>query len=458
MEVRAYLEKMKSLQKSLLLFLENKTDEEENLQNLLQLLEDYKIKANTSDFKMFLRLISKISENNQHFSNYFDKIKSVIDHIKTEIKQTFSNQEIFEIFKRNNKFLLFLVKSNIIVFDESLYNHIKKPYSSYDDYLPFFFPEFKKFLNEKDIEKYSKEITDDFEEKRKIGENDNYICELIRNDNIDEFTSYVKKNNFSINSKIKESLFETNRFIQMKTLPSSGSSTLIEYAAYFGSVRIFKYLYSQNVQMKPKLLTYSIHGANMEIFHILEKNKSLLEEPKKRGISALKNEFGEYEYDIEDLIHLNSKRTIKDKCLIEAILCHHNEMVRYILKKWFKKKDDSLIISKSIRNLNFEFIEEYFNCESTFYYLCKHDYYKLAELLLKTKKMNVSKKAIQIFFVLIVTFNTYFLFYKIMTFFLLNKTPLFVAIRMGNIDIIKLLFSSAKINVNTKNIFALHFF
>ena len=161
--------------------------------------------------------------------------------------------------------------------------------------------------------------------------------------------------------------------------------------------------------MKPKLLTYSIHGANMEIFHLLEKNKSLHEEPKKKGYSAFKNEFGEFEYDVEDLIHFNSKRKIRDKCLIEAIRCHHNEMVRYILKKWFKKKDESLIISKSVQSLNFEFIEEYFKCEDTFYYLCKHDYYTLAVLLLKTKKINVSKKAISNIIILTVMFNNFFI-------------------------------------------------
>ena len=408
MEVQTYLEKMKSLQKGFLSFLTCKTKEEENYQNLIQLLDDYKIKENQSDFKMFLRLITKIANNDQHLPNYFIKIKSVIDNIKNEIKQTFSNREIFDIFRSNKRIILFLIEANIIAFDETLIHHLKRVHS-FSDFLPFFFPELKPFLTEKEIEKYSKEITDDFEEKRKIGENDDDISELIRNDKIDEFIAYINKNKIQASSKLKVSIFETNKFIAIKSLPHTGSSTLIEYAAYFGSVKIFKYLYSQNVQMKPKLLTYSIHGANMEIFHLLEKNKSLLEEPKKKGYSAFKNEFGEFEYDVEDLIHFNSKRTIRDKCLIEAIRCHHNEMVRYILKKWFKKKDESLIISKSVQSLNFELIEEYFKCEDTFYYLCKHDYYTLAVLLLKTKKINVSKKAISNIIILTVMFNNFFI-------------------------------------------------
>lgn len=415
MEVQAYLKKMKSLQKGFISFISSKTkEEEETHQNLIQLLDDYKIKENQSDFKMFLRLITKIADNDQHLPNYFNKITSVIDHIKNEIKQTFSNQEIFDIFRSNKRIILFLIKSNIISFDEALIPHLKKVHS-YSDYLPFFYPELKPFLTEKEIEKYSKEITDDFEEKRQIGENDDYISELIRNDKIDEFIAYINKNKIEASSKLKFSIFETNKFITIKSMPHSGSSTLIEYAAYFGSVQIFKYLYSHNVQMKAKLLTYSIHGSNTEIFHLLEKNKSLLDPPKKKGYSAFKNEFGEFDYDIEDLLHFNSKRTIREKCLIEAIRCHHNELVRYILKKWFKKKDESLIISKSVQSLNFEFIEEYFNCEDTFYYLCKHNYYALAVLLLKGKNINVSKKAIQRVYVLTVMFNKFF-FNKISVF------------------------------------------
>ena len=71
--------------------------------------------------------------------------------------------------------------------------------------------------------------------KRKSGENDTYICQLIQKDDIDNFISYISQNDILLNSEITESIFETNRFL-LKKKPS-----IIEYASFFGSIQIFKY-------------------------------------------------------------------------------------------------------------------------------------------------------------------------------------------------------------------------
>ena len=42
----------------------------------------------------------------------------------------------------------------------------------------------------------------DYDEKRQKGENDSYICTLIRNDLIDEFIVHVNKTNISLSSTI----------------------------------------------------------------------------------------------------------------------------------------------------------------------------------------------------------------------------------------------------------------
>ena len=44
------------------------------------------------------------------------------------------------------------------------------------------------------------ELPENFQEKRKAGENDELICYLIRNDLLDDFIIYVNKNSFSIDS------------------------------------------------------------------------------------------------------------------------------------------------------------------------------------------------------------------------------------------------------------------
>ena len=68
-------------------------------------------------------------------------------------------------------------------------------------------------------------------------------------------------------SLVERSTFETNIFLLKKKKIS-----LIEYAAFYGSVQIFKYLYLNVVEMTPKLWICAIHGYDEEIIHILEEN------------------------------------------------------------------------------------------------------------------------------------------------------------------------------------------
>ena len=64
------------------------------------------------------------------------------------------------------------------------------------------------------------------------------FCSLIQKDLIEEFTIYMNKNGYSINSTINLSIYETNNLL----LKQFGI-TLIEYAAFFGSIQIFDYLF-----------------------------------------------------------------------------------------------------------------------------------------------------------------------------------------------------------------------
>ena len=67
---------------------------------------------------------------------------------------------------------------------------------------------FKKFLR-----KFSKQLPDNFFKQRKIGQNENYICKLIREDSIDEFITFVNQHNYLPNSNIERSIYETNSFL-----------------------------------------------------------------------------------------------------------------------------------------------------------------------------------------------------------------------------------------------------
>ena len=110
-------------------------------------------------------------------------------------------------------------------------------------YLQYFSPEIRPFINDywiNSIKEYrfkqyiikqvNEELPNNFNDLRKIGENNSLICKIIRNDSIQEFIKYVNENHFSLEATIEQSIYETNPFL-IKNL----KTTLIEYADFFGS-------------------------------------------------------------------------------------------------------------------------------------------------------------------------------------------------------------------------------
>ena len=144
-----------------------------------------------------------------------------------------------------------------------------------------------------------------FEEKCRIGENDSYICKLIRKDLLDDFIVYVNEKNYQLDSTIKPSIYETNDFL----LQFNIEMTLIEYAAFFGSIKIFNYLRLNKISMTPSIWNYAIHGNNAEIIQILEENQ--IELPEEKSYKQL---------------------------LEESIKCHHNEIAYYIQNSYLENE------------------------------------------------------------------------------------------------------------------------
>lgn len=126
-----------------------------------------------------------------------------------------------------------------------------------------FLEEEKKKSAESDLSKIDMK---NFENNRKLGEDNSYICQLIRYDSIDEFISFTNQNNLSLSSKIQSSIFETNSLLMQK-----------EYAAFYGSVKIFQYLQSNHIELTPSLWFYSIHGQKLDLIFNLEENNVIPE-------------------------------------------------------------------------------------------------------------------------------------------------------------------------------------
>ena len=367
--IQDYFQKMKSIQELLLEFLENEDSQEANFQNLIKKIDDLKIKESKYDLKILLHMISKIA----NYHKYLSKIEQILKAIAKEIKQSFSNLDIFNIFKDDKLILLFLLNEKIIIPDKTISNIISNGKYKILNYHVYFQKEFKKFYSKSLLEKMENDQIYDneqFEKKRKIGENDSYICELIRNDSIDEFIAYVNQTNFDLSKTIDWSPFETNTFLL------KGYTSLIEYAAFFGSMQIFQYLRLNGVCLTERLWLYSIHSKSSEMIHCLEENQ------------------------VETY-----KRTFKE-CIEEAIKCHHNDIAQYFIENHTDSKSD--FVFKCLESYNFIELFETKDNDSNFLFdlndetkkddlfciLSKIDCFVIVDFLLKNGNIKINQKSI----------------------------------------------------------------
>ena len=221
-------------------------------------------------------------------------------------------------------------------------------------------------------------MNEEFEKKQMEGENDNYICKLIRTDSIEDFIQYLNEKSILPNSKVYESIFETNPYLL------KNGSTLIEYAVFHGSIQIFNYLRHNKVDIKPSLWIYAIHGGNPEIIQFLEENQ----------IQPPQNSF--------------------DVCIKESIKCHHNDIANYFINNFMltEKNDDKFDKTPTAYGIhfkNFEFIpSDLINDNLSFFYLCKYNYLKLVQLYLKNKVFDLDTQYVIFFFFLRIKFFSFF--------------------------------------------------
>ena len=380
-EIKQYVDNKKELQEKILKFVLDEEDANDEFNNLIEYIEkQIKVEENPEELKLLLNLISRISNNHYRHKTFISKIFKILSSLEQNIKKLIPNHRVFNIFKTNKLVLLFLFQKKIIIPDENIINYIiSQTKFNYDVY---FYEEIKPYINktkEKIIENKLTQLyqnsTEYFEENRQKGENDSYICYLIRNDLVEEFVIYVNKNNLLLSKKISSSIFETNSFL----LKNQDKTTLIEYAAFYGSIQIFQYLILNNVVLEPSLWLYAIHGNNPELIHILERNN--VELPRKSY----------------------------NDCFKESVKCHHNEMAYY-----FKNIIDSIKMKYSIRfgfiknsmkysfrYCNYEFFPAILVQKHLVYFYCKYGYLKIVDLYFKNYGFNVNEPLISNDFFLI---------------------------------------------------------
>ena len=218
-----YIERKKDLQKALLSFIQGEEEESEEKSNELdESIKGEDFKNNRGELKLFLHLLLRIANDFHRSLFFFQRIEKIFQLIKSYIRYHLTNSELLELFAENKRILLLLIENRILNLDEEVISYLKTKIDiNGTKFCHFFYPEIKKIEQnqeftqqiEKELIEMDEKIFINFEEKRKIGENDSFICGLIRNDSVQDFISHINYMKISLSGKIKTSIFETNLFL-----------------------------------------------------------------------------------------------------------------------------------------------------------------------------------------------------------------------------------------------------
>ena len=272
-------------------------------------------------------------------TDYYFKI---IIMIKDKISLYFSSYELLNYIALNNFFRFKLYEVKLIDI-QSIVFYLKNTadlncfflfafeiHSLRPDIYSSFLCRSSDFRN--DLKQISKE---DHFHLRSKGLNQDKLAIFIREDNIEEFQNHVAQTNVSLNSKIKDSSYENRMFPKDKL-------SIIEYAALFGSLEVFKFLFSHvnfqgfenddpyAVYISGDIIKYAVAGGNYDIIHLIEQFDP----------SSVTNNL--------------------DSLLLLAIECHRNDIVQYLKDNHdIEFQQESLI--KSIRCNNIDILIDIIN-------------------------------------------------------------------------------------------------
>lgn len=365
MEIFEYLKEKKKIYDAILEFLESESDAGLHFQNLIEILESQNIRDNKKDFKLLIQIINRISEGHFQTTSFIQRVEHILLYLRDDILQNLSNNQIFNIFKGNKRLLLFLFENQMLKHNKIITFYIMKN----DNYLYYLIPEMKDILDDRyegvlnELHRYRRGSENNYEEKRRIGQNEELGAELIREDKLEEFINFLKEYGIPLKEyDLPCSPFDTNYLMRKRK-----QTSLLEYAAFFGSLRTFKYLKENKLPLTSSLWIYGVHSKSIAMIRLLE----------------------EYRVPFDD------------KCLEEAIRCHHNDVARYILSYLVDRK----VVLANIKNNfmenvfsyafhyhNFEFIPTKFEDKFAFYYFCYYGYFHLVEIYTRIKKVDLNSK------------------------------------------------------------------
>ena len=126
MNYQEIFDELSIIQAKILSYLDSEEKDEEVYEDIKKFFDEIKLYDNPRKLKLLLYLISKISNNHHRSNNFFDKIEQIFNLLKNDILKHFPKSELFHIFKKNRRILLFLFESKIITIDEDIFQKIIK--------------------------------------------------------------------------------------------------------------------------------------------------------------------------------------------------------------------------------------------------------------------------------------------------------------------------------------------
>lgn len=240
-----------------------------------------------------IELFDLLFEINCEYKFFENIIKSAIRYVDSFLtEKRVSSDSLFELFNHNVHILKHLHSTGIHVLTSKDANTIENDLNHLRTW--FFFDEFKnvvpskvenmlyqmsKAFNVKGIsyENYVdknnnlvpdvKDVYDTF--INSIGESNEPLLKLVRNDQIEEFITYITLNNVSLDSRYKLDYTDTNaNFIGYRV-------SLFEYSVFHGSMKIMKYLYLNKAKIlsNVSITAFLAHSECPEMLHFFEDNK-----------------------------------------------------------------------------------------------------------------------------------------------------------------------------------------
>ncbi|OHT03307.1 hypothetical protein TRFO_29351 [Tritrichomonas foetus] len=223
---------------------------------------DYLEELSTIQEELFLITPENIQELSYQFNEYIDKYGNyTIAWIILAVSKCkpFKN-EILAQFSAN------LCRN--IEFSDALKEVVEQDENSCSPNLIFYdFIHAKGIFSNQKIEN-SKNENDQNKSKQNQVDHSQLLM-MIQNDCIQDFQEIFIREKFNVNMKVTVSPYKHCKML-------NSNPTIIQYAAFFGSIKVFKFLLLQKADLKLKdknnnsLFTYAICGGNSEIIHLCE--------------------------------------------------------------------------------------------------------------------------------------------------------------------------------------------